>query len=531
MHITDAVRKPWNERDRNAGSAIVKATRVARLFQPYLGALGLALAALLLTVPIRLFFDVPSLSRVFLVAVLISAISYGIWPGIFAALISVLFYDFFFLPPIYSLEITSAADIVNLVFFLVTAIIVGVLAARVRRYAVLADKRALTAEQLAAYSRVIGAALTVEEVLIRARDQISAALAAPVLVLLAEQDRLLTDTVRTGGAPIPGELLGLLANRWATSAADDDEVDSIRIDGWHFHALRCHKATFCLIGIRLAWANHSLGLERRHLLMAFAQQTASAIGQNILRRHLNDARVQSESEAFGATLLNSISHDFRGPLTAILGATTTLEHEWNRLRDDARMDLIITAREATQDLTAYVTNLLDISRLESGDIGPKQEAVMLSDLVGAALYKARAALADHRLFIKVPAELPLLEADSALLQQALVNILDNAAKYSPKGSQISMIAEAQADTVQLRILDEGPGVAETDLDRLFDKFFRAAATRGQQPGTGLGLTICRGIIEAMRGSIEAFNRCDRSGMCIRLTLPVSLAPHLSVVET
>jgi two-component system sensor histidine kinase KdpD len=500
---------------------------VSRTLRPYAGSLALTLAALAIAIPINVLLDVSSMSRVFLIAVLISAISYGLWPAMFAASISVIIYDFFFIPPVYSLAIHSVTDIVNLAFFIVTAVVVSGLAARVRRYAVLADKRALTAEKLSAFTRRVGSTLTVEDVLARSSEDIAAAIGMSVVTLLTERDHLIRDSIQSRGTDPGAALFERLEQHLAVRPIGPE---GLRLDGWLFHELRCDEETSCMIGVRPPWATSTIGAEEQHLLQAFAQQTVSAIEQNRLRQRLNDARVQIESEEFAAALLNSISHDLRGPLTTILGATSALDLHWTSLREEAKIELVQTAREESGHLTTYINNLLDITRIEFGAIGPNLIALELVDVVGSAAYKARAALSAHRLKIEVPEELPLVTADATLLQQTILNLLDNAAKYSPHGSLISVVADTDENSITLRIMDEGPGLPNSDLDRVFDKFFRSTSTKSQQPGTGLGLTICRGLVEAMHGTIEARNRTERSGMCISITLPVAHANQLSRIE-
>jgi two-component system, OmpR family, sensor histidine kinase KdpD len=482
---------------------------------------------LAVAIPLNALLDVSSMSRVFLIAVLISAISYGLWPSMFAASISVIIYDFFFIPPVYSLAIHSVTDVVNLSFFIVTAVMVSGLAARVRRYAVMADKRALTAEKLSAFTRRIGSELTVEDVLARSSEDIAAAMGTPVVTLLTEQHRLIRNSIQSSGSEPGADLFDRLEQQLP---ARPFGPEGLKLDGWLFYDLRCDEQAHCVIGIRLGWGAGTIGAEQQQLLQAFAQQTVLAVEQNRLRQRLNDARVQIESEEFAAALLNSISHDLRGPLTTILGATSALDLHWRSLREAAKIELVRTAHEESGHLSAYINSLLDITRIEFGSIGPILVAVELADVIGSAAYKARAALSAHRLKIEVSDTLPLVSADAVLLQQTVVNLLDNAAKYSPPGSLITMVADADRDAVALRIIDEGPGLPYGDLDRVFDKFFRSASTKGQQPGTGLGLTICRGLVEAMHGTIELRNRTERSGLCISITLPVAQANQLSRIE-
>jgi two-component system sensor histidine kinase KdpD len=498
--------------------------------RPYIGSLGLALAALAIAVTINVVLDVSSLSRVFLVAVLVSAVCYGAWPAMFAALLSIILYDFFFLPPTYSLAIHSTSDVINLVSFAVTALLVIGLAAYVRRHAALADKRALTAENLSAFANHVRYALTTNDVLIRASGQISMHMKASVVILLMDKDRLVSVSAQSGGVTPDPVSLERLRQSWATRSKQGKAAEAIQLEGWYLQSYSSGEKTTCLIGIRQDGADTRISVDRQHFLRALAQQTAWAIEHNDLRQRLDDARLKAKSEEFGTALLNSISHDLRGPLTSILGATSALKCHGQMLADRARIELISIAHEQAEHLSGYITNLLDITRIEAGVVIPRLESVMLADLVGSAIYKARATLAGHRLATDVPHNLPLAAADVTLLRQAVENILNNTAKYAPEGSLISIIAELSGEFVSLTIQDEGPGLPEAELDRIFDKFFRSPVTRAQQPGTGLGLTICRGVINAMHGTISAHNRSDRSGLRITISLPVAPQTHLIGVE-
>ena len=250
-----------------------------------------------------------------------------------------------------------------------------------------------------------------------------------------------------------------------------------------------------------------------------------AIERVNLAADVDRTRLLAETERLRSALLTSISHDLRTPLAAILGAASGLENYHALLDEAGRRDLLATIRDEAERLNRFVGNLLDMTRLESGALAPRLEAVDLGEMVGAALARAGRVLADHRVEMDLAADLPLLRIDPVLFEQVLFNLLDNAAKYAPEGSTVKLrawheaVPGTQAGVLRLQVIDEGPGLPEDALDRVFDKFHRIPGGDRQRAGTGLGLAICRGFVTAMGGSVVAANRRDRSGAVFTVTFP------------
>jgi two-component system sensor histidine kinase KdpD len=271
--------------------------------------------------------------------------------------------------------------------------------------------------------------------------------------------------------------------------------------------------------------------DQRRLLDALADQAAVAIERINLAADVDRTRLLAETERLRSALLTSISHDLRTPLAAILGAASGLESYHALLDEAARRDLLATIRDEAERLNRFVGNLLDMTRLESGALEPRLEAADLGEMVGAALARAGRVLADHRVEMDLAPDLPLLKIDPVLFEQVLFNLLDNAAKYAPEGSTVLLRAWHEAPpgragaapvlggVVRLQVIDEGPGLPEDALERIFDKFRRVPGGDRQRAGTGLGLAICRGFVEAMGGSVAAANRRDRCGAVFTVTLP------------
>jgi two-component system sensor histidine kinase KdpD len=223
-------------------------------------------------------------------------------------------------------------------------------------------------------------------------------------------------------------------------------------------------------------------------------------------------------------MLTSVSHDLRTPLASILGALSSLKSYADRYDEATRSELLGTALSEAERLDRFVGNLLDMTRLDAGVIVPKREAVEVGDLVSTALRRAAPILKDHVVASTVAPGLPPLSLDFVLAEQALFNILDNAAKYSPAGGRIEIAARHAVGRIEIIVRDEGPGLSPEALERLFDKFYRADAGDRRRAGTGLGLAIAKGFVEVQGGAIAAHNRSDRSGAEFVVSYPPMSGP-------
>jgi two-component system sensor histidine kinase KdpD len=503
--------------------------------KPYIGSLGMVTLALLTGLAMQQWLAVQSISLVFLTAVLVSAIAYGLWPSLFACLASVLAYNFFFLPPLYTFIIADPENVVALFFFAVVAVIASNLAARMRAQAVSARQRAKTTEDLYLFSRKLAAVVTLDELLWATSYQIALMLKVRVVLLLPEGDSI---AVRAGYPP--EDLLDdadLAAAKWCWQNNRPAGRDSDTLPGTHrlFLPIRTGRGAVAVVGIDNDDPGPLLTPDQRRLLDALSDQTALAIERINLAEDLDRAKIAAETDRLRSALLTSLSHDLRTPLASILGSATSLHSYGARLDPGEMHELTGTIREEAERLNRFIANLLDMTRLESGAVAPRLGAVDIAELVGSALERTAKILAAHHVELDIPADLPMLELDPVLFEQVLFNILDNAAKYAPPGSLIRVEARHQARdrdaTVRLSVIDEGPGILPEDIERIFDKFYRVHAQDRQRAGTGLGLAICRGFIEAMGGAIVAENRGDRSGAIFTLTLPVAAEARQPALAT
>jgi two-component system sensor histidine kinase KdpD len=262
--------------------------------------------------------------------------------------------------------------------------------------------------------------------------------------------------------------------------------------------------------------------EERRLLDALVDQAAIAIERTRLAEDIDEARLLAETERLRSALLTSISHDLRTPLASIIGAITSLRSYGESYDVMARTELMATVQDEAERLNRFVGNLLDMTRLESGALEPKRDYLDLTEIVGTALDRTAKVLHRHRVEIEIASDLPMLRLDAVLMEQVLVNLLDNAAKYAPPESRVQVKAYRDSQDIHLEVIDEGAGIPENALERIFDKFYRVRAGDRQLAGTGLGLAICRGFIEALGGRIVARNRTDGIGAILRVSFPAAL---------
>ncbi|RYF44798.1 MAG: hypothetical protein EOO38_17185 [Cytophagaceae bacterium] len=239
--------------------------------------------------------------------------------------------------------------------------------------------------------------------------------------------------------------------------------------------------------------------------------SALAIERVFLVEDMDKVKRVAETDRLRSALLTSISHDLKTPLSSILGSATTMRDLSGRLQEAEKSELLTTVIDESERLNRFIANLLDMTRLESGAIAPNFALYDLREIVDTALKRAAKILSNHKIEIELASDLPMTNVDAVLLEQALFNLLDNAAKYAPSDTVVRIDAELDGSDVVLRIMDEGDGVPPADTAAIFDKFYRAQKGDQIQPGTGLGLAIARGFIESMKGSIVAGNRPDRSG--------------------
>jgi two-component system sensor histidine kinase KdpD len=470
----------------------------------------------------------PNLSLVFLTAVLFSALRYGLWPSIMASLLSVAAYNFFFLPPVHTFTIADPANVLALVFFLIAALVVSNLTAQKQRQTQAMAARAKTTAELYAFSRKVAGIGSLEDLMWVVTYQIAAMLSCDVVVLLPGPDGL---RVRAGYPPEDSLDVGDMAAAewtWTSNHAAGKGSDTLPGGKRLFLPIQTQRGAIGVVGINRE-RPALLSPDERRLLDALLDQAAVAIERVRLAEDVDQVRLQAETERLRNALLTSVSHDLRTPLATIIGALTSLKSFGETYDAQTRAELVSSAQDEAERLNRFVGNLLDMTRLESGGISVKLEPIDLGDAIGVALNRARPMLAAHATEVDLAPDLPMVKADFVLLEQVIFNLLDNAAKYTLAGTPIRIKARVDGDWVEIAVIDQGGGIPPQSLELIFNKFTRLQAGDRKGAGTGLGLPICRGFVEAMGGTIVAGNRQDRSGAIF--TIRLGEAPAYSGNDT
>lgn len=492
---------------------------------PYLKSLGIVLIGLGAAELIQPYFGIENVDLVLLTAVVTVAVRYGLWPSLLATVAASLCYNFFFMPPLYTFTIADPTNIAAFVLFMAVAMIVSNVAARVRTQADTAIGRIRTTEQLYAFSRKLAGTGTLDDVLWATAYQTALMLKVRVVLLLPEEGLLIVKS----GYPPEDELdqADLAAANWAWSNDRSAGRGSDTLPGAKrlFLPMRTGRGPIGVIGIDNDRTGPLLTPDQRRLLDALVDQGALAIERVLLVEDMDRVKRTVESERLRSALLTSISHDLKTPLASVLGAASTMRDLAGALSDTEKRDLLATVIDESERLNRFIANLLDMTKLESGAIVPNTALHDLGEIVGSALRRASKILAGHKVELVLAADLPMLQLDAVLFEQVLFNLLDNAAKYSPPETTISIRSQRERDQVVLQVADEGDGIPPDEIESVFDKFYRVQKGDRVRPGTGLGLAISRGFVEAMGGTILAANRSDRSGAVLTVRLPVPAQTH------
>lgn len=501
-----------------------------RVLAPYGASLAMVAAATAFSYAIREVVEFGNIALLYQLPIVLSAFWWGRWPAYFTGISSVLIYDFMFIPPVFTFSVDDIRFLWSFLTFLVVAFVIGGRTEQLRHEAVTAKMREKSTRALFEFSREIAAvidpALIARQLAIRAAD----AMNRRVFVLLPDKTGRLVVWSGTASGMNPGAATEGIGQ----PLADEAEAE---VAAWVFgHRQMAGRSTGTLPGaenlyLPLATRENIMGVlgihiveklitpEQRQLMEAWAGLAALAIERAQLAEKARGAALVLESDKLRTALLNSITHELRTPLASIIGSASTLLEADALYSPEDRRELLENIKEGSSRMNLILSNLLDTARIESGMMKLKDDWCDIEDIIGSSLRHLTDQVKGRPLDISIGPDLPLIHGDSVLLGQVLVNLIDNAVKYSPPESRIGIRSFVEDDSLVVEVLDRGSGIPESEAAKVFNKFYRIQRDAGNVPGTGLGLPICKSIIEAHGGSISARNRED-GGAVFRFRIPL-----------
>ena len=466
-----------------------------------------------------------ALDMIYLVPVIASATWLGLRPALVTSMLAALAYNFFFLPPIYTLTIQDPNNIVVFLVLGSVGIAAAQMAGRLRREANVGARTAAENAAIAAFGQRLGAVAD-EGGTARATCEEVAALLGVATQVLGPADHGAPPRRIAAFPPDPMmSPVDIAAAEWALSSGEPAGrgTSTLAAADWQFHALKTSLGIMAVLGIYAQHSGQPLPPDRRVLFATLLGQAALAHERLQLEQEARRATVLQQRDDLRATLIAALGHDLRTPLTGVVAAAEALAREYPDAPDAK------TLRHQAKRLQRLFADLVEMTRIEGGSLEVRHEAVDLTDAVAAAAHDLRSELAGHRLLLAVPPSLPLVTADPRMLHHVLVNLLDNAAKYAPAGTEIRLEGQRLPAGLSLTIMDEGPGLPPGEEALLFERFARVKGD-DRQGGTGLGLAIVKGFADAMGLAVTAANRNDAAGSRFVLTWPETMIRRGGALE-
>ena len=464
-----------------------------------------------------------NLVMVYLLGVVAVSHWFGRAPSILASILSVAAFDLFFVPPRGTFAVADAQYLLTFLVMLLTGLVISTLTARVQFQAESARRRERRTAALYAISRELAATQNQEQIARIALKHVAEAADVRPVVLLPDQDRNLVVTGVLPDGLLPNQHDQAVA-RWVFDHGQTAGRGTTTLPGAEavYLPLMTAGGAVGVLGVAPSGTSSSLDVEQLHLFEAFAGLVALALQRAALEAEADRIRLDIETERLRSSLLSAVSHDLRTPLSVITGASSTLLESDPALPPQVRRELAASILDESERLNRLVANLLDMTRLEAGALEVQKQWQPVEEVMGAALARLARQLKDHPLTTHVAPDLPFAPFDDLLIQQVLVNLLENATRHTPPGTPIELSARQHDGSILIEVADRGPGLPPDDPGRLFEKFHRAGACKSRT-GAGLGLAICRGIVQLHGGSIHAESR-PGGGAVFRFSLPLEGGP-------
>lgn len=468
-------------------------------------------------------FTLVDLAMVYLLGIILTASRLGRGPTLMATLLSVAAFNFLFIPPLYTFTVEDIRYVVTFAVMFVVAVVISGLNWRVREQAERARQRERRTSALYLLSRELAHGKGCERLSAIAVRHLKEVFSCQAVILIPDGQGTLTPST-TGPHTFDLDQTELSAALWVFEHRQKAGLGTStlpRLKALYLPLIVAAK-TIGVVGLLPELASKPFTPEQVHALESFANQTAMALERAFLAEEAQRTLLKIEAEALRNTLLSSVSHDLRTPLAAITGAGTTLLKNEKLLDAESRSELVQTIVEESEHLNQIIRNVLDMTRLESGGIKINMEWQSLEEIVGAVANRLASQFKTHPLRISLPTDLPLIPCDALLIEQVMRNLFENAFKYTPQGSDITLSAKAKDQRVLVTVADRGPGILPEDSEQIFEKFVRGKHISG---GAGLGLSICQGIVAAHGGEIWVDN-LPEGGSAFTFTLPMTQKPPI-----
>jgi two-component system sensor histidine kinase KdpD len=460
-----------------------------------------------------------SASAILLMAVLISSSLWGLRQGLISSFVAAIAYDFFFIPPLYSLRIDDWPHAVSLVLLGLTAVTISILAEAFTRSGRAARRHEIITRRVYALGQYLGEVSDPAQIAKALVSGVGAVLGAKAVLFELKLHGPAAIAAHPKGASLTPSEWDIVRRVLKGNKGAIQYTTGGHADGTAVLINEAESTVVLAIGEtrRRLWQLP----ERMHVIETLAAGASAAFKRVALYERAEEARLAAESERLRSALLTSLSHELKTPLAVILGSASSLMELRGNLRVGAAEELLRSILEEGELLNQQIANLLDMSRVESEGVRPERHPSDLGGIIGSALDRAKRVLSYHDVAVEIPDNIPNVDVDAILMEKALFNILENAARYTPSGTTVTLSALHRHGSVILMICDEGSGIEPKDLPYLFEKFYRGGSGKRKPWGTGLGLAISRGFLQAMGATITASNRHDRSGALFSIELQAS----------
>ncbi len=528
---SEVVAQIFTVRDRSSMPDLDMHSRWSRSMRYILGIAASLLTALIAT-PLAAYLDLANIVMLFLLTVVLVAVKLGRGPAVLATIVGVAAFDFFFVPPRFSFAVSDAQYVVTFAVMLVVGLITAHLTSHLRYQALVASHREARSRALYGFARELSSALQTEQVFEVTRTYVTRTFSAKATLLLPDEHGRLSmpSTVPDEmGIPLGSAMIDLGIAQWAFDRVLPAGIgtDTLPASPLFYLPLVAPMRTRGVLVIQPENRRWILIPEQRQHLDTFAALAAIALERVHYIDVAQDALVRMESERLRNSLLAAVSHDLRTPLTALIGLSESLARSKPPLAPK-QQEFAEALHQETLRMSQLVVNLLDMARIESGEVKLNLQWQEFDEVVGSALRASRLAVVDHAVATKITRGLPLVKFDAVLIERVLCNLLENASKYTPHGSRITVAAELNGDFLEAVVYDNGLGLPAGKREVIFDKFTRGDRESATS-GVGLGLAICRAIIEAHGGKISA-GHSPEGGAAIIFTLPLGSPPPVSLTD-